>query len=103
MQKETYYISVAEGILRKETYGENYEFEIQATEQEAEALMEQLDMLQTDDEKSHFKAMVPYKSNETDSVNQEFKQDMKDVYRTIYELGTPETKQHIERMNIVQV
>ncbi|ANE47770.1 hypothetical protein SY83_17440 [Paenibacillus swuensis] len=103
MEKETYYISVAEAFVRKETYGENYEFVIRATEEEAESLMEHMNTLQTDDEKSHFKAMIPYKSNETDSTNLEFKDDMKTLYRKIHELGTEETKQHIESMNIVQV
>lgn len=97
---QTLYVSVSNKSLDAEA-SMNEQLEVRGTEEELEQLRHMLVQLQRDDEVTHLRAPIPYKSADHDQATDQFNEDMLKLYRSIYDLGTHKTKHHIQDMNIL--
>jgi hypothetical protein len=77
-----------------------YELEIDATEEEAAQLADLFGQLEDADEKTSFRNHIPAIPYHHDSENDQYDALFIEIYRTIHELGTDETKRHIDSMNL---
>lgn len=102
MEKKTYYIAVGSGeILEAEHVVGNYEFEIEATEEEIVQLENLFEDLNEDTQATMYRAHIPYRLYHHDNDNDWYDLHLVEIYRKLHELGTEETKQHIESMGIM--
>ncbi|MCP1311840.1 hypothetical protein [Paenibacillus tyrfis] len=96
MEKKTYYIAVGSGeVLEPEDVTGNFEFEIRATEEEVDKLQEKFEELAIHEEDTAVRAAIPYRQNHSDEEN------LTEIYQMLHELGTPDTRRHIEAMNVL--
>ena len=101
-EKKTYYVSVQAGTVLEDKEAAAFEFEIRATEKELNKLrlaFEEVDDAATD---TFFRSGVPGVPYHYDKENDVYDDALVRVYRMIYDLGTPETKKHIENMGVLQ-
>jgi hypothetical protein len=101
LNKKTYYIAVASGQISQVRSASSYEFEIQATDDEVRFLRELFDEAYSEDIKSFFRAHVPYEQYHHDPQNDAYDSRIYQVYKYLHDFGSPETKQHIESMGIL--
>lgn len=111
LDKKKYYIAVGSGQILEDKEISSFELEIEATEDEVNQLQE-LFQLENMEEAPIFlaphsakdilnigaAAWEPYKETE---VHEEYDHHLAAIYRLLHQLGTPETKKHIESMNIL--
>ncbi|MCP3775084.1 hypothetical protein NLX71_17565 [Paenibacillus sp. MZ04-78.2] len=99
MEKKTYYIAVGSGEKQEpEEATGNFEFEIQATEEEVDKLQDMFEELALNEENTAVRATMPYREYRSDKENDEH---LTGIYRMLHELGTPDTRRHIEAMNVL--
>ncbi|WP_284640845.1 hypothetical protein [Paenibacillus silviterrae] len=102
MDKKTYYIAVGSGeILEPEDMIGNYEFEIEATEEEIDQLQELFEEASEAQQATAFRSHIPYREYHRDKENDIYDFNLTAIYRKLHELGTPETRKHIESMNVL--
>jgi len=102
LEKKTYYISVGAGeILEPEDVTGNFEFEISATEEEVDKLQELFEDKEIDEEDTAVRALTPYREYHNDPENDAYDWTLVEIYKMLHELGTPDTRKHIETMNIL--
>ncbi len=102
MDKRTYYVSVqAESVMEQQS-DSAYEFEILASEEDVASLQGMFEALDDLDRESALRSHIPYVQYHDDAENDRYDDQLKAIYRKIHELGTPETKKHIESMGILQ-
>jgi hypothetical protein len=105
MDRMNYWVSVGNHEIVPQGKGSNHEFEIAANEQELDLLRELFDETDQIDNSLLFKrASTPFEV--FTPAGQEVKtlpydRKLIDIYRTIYNLGLPKTKEHIKGMNIL--
>lgn len=110
MEKKPFYITLQTGLTTAELRDDNefeagadFDFEIRATEQEAEQLQ---DLLMEGDKKdfaSYIHSHIPYPSDKPEKDNDDYDRILRDVYQRIYELGTAETRANIEQMGVLKI
>lgn len=102
-RRETYYVSVGGGQILRDSTAAAYELEITANEEELYRLQELFEELASMEEAEvwHF-VRHPYESASTDRLSMESGGLTEQIYRTIYELGTPQTRAFIEQAGILQ-
>ncbi|MFB6367491.1 hypothetical protein ACFCP7_26285 [Paenibacillus elgii] len=99
MEKKTYYIAVGSGEVQEpEEATGNFEFEIQATEEEVDKLQDMFEELAMNEEDTAMRATIPYREYRPDK---ESDGNLTEIYRMLHELGTPDTRRHIEAMNVL--
>lgn len=98
--KQTLYVSVSNKSLDAEA-SMNEQLEVRGTEEELGELRHLLEKLQRDDEETHFRAPIPFKSADHDKATDQFNEDLIKLYQIVYALGTDKTKTHIQNMNIL--
>lgn len=101
MEKKTYYVSVQAGSVLENEGDASYEFEIVASEQEVEDLMERFGMLSDADNSSAFRAHLPGVPYHQDSEHDGYDYTLTQIYRRLYDLGTEETKDTIANMRSI--
>ena len=100
MEKRKYYVKVGSGeVLPDKTLSE-WEFEIDATPQEARQLEGLFDMTDNESFTNFFKAHVPLREY-YEEENIPYDKKLQQVYQLLYDLGTEETKEHIRSMGIL--
>lgn len=100
--KKTFYIAVGSGeILEPSNMLGNFEFEIRATEEERDQLEELFEESMEAQEDTGIRAHIPFREYHNDKENDAADYYLKQIYRKLHELGTPETRSHIESMNIL--
>ncbi|UUZ83371.1 hypothetical protein LJK88_05590 [Paenibacillus sp. P26] len=104
--KKTYFVSVGSGTLEDrqmmaDEANHEYEFKIEATDEEIKEVQRPLDMQKADEHKSFARTPIPYKSADHDEAMDTYNDLMLRLYTAIYRLGTPEAKRHIEKMRIL--
>jgi hypothetical protein len=100
MEKKRYYVTVGSGeILPDKTLSE-WEFEIDATPEEARQLEEIFENADDASMYNFWKAHVPFQE-ETEDDTETYNSSLKHIYEKIYELGTKTTKEHIRSMRIL--
>ncbi|MBB3109862.1 hypothetical protein FHS18_001925 [Paenibacillus phyllosphaerae] len=99
--RKTYYVSVQAGSVLEDPTAASFELEIRANEEEIDQLQELFDDIATEDESEfiHFHKH-PYGSKDTDHLSDGVDNLLVDVYKLLYELGTPETRVHIAKMGL---
>ncbi|MEK3884465.1 hypothetical protein [Paenibacillus sp. PL2-23] len=98
--KQTLYVSVSNKSLNTEP-SMNEQLEVHGTEEELQRLRQLLEKVERDDETTHLRAPIPYKSADHDEATDQFNEDLIRLYHAIFALGTDKTKAHIREMNIL--
>ncbi|TLS39035.1 hypothetical protein [Pseudalkalibacillus caeni] len=101
MDKKRYYIAVGSGEILEDKTASSFEFEIEATEEDIIRLRELFDEADRDSRFSLYRAHVPGIGYHEDKNNDDYDRHIKEVYGMLHELGTPETKSHIDSMDIL--
>ncbi|UJF33861.1 hypothetical protein [Paenibacillus hexagrammi] len=102
MEKKKYYVSVQSGKIMENQGDAAYELEIVATEDEIDRLDELFEELENFDQATAVQTAsaltIAYHHDET---NDGYDYYLRQTYSLINELGTEETKRHIQKMNIL--
>lgn len=101
MEKKTYYVSVQAGTALENQGGAAFEFEIEATPQEIDALQQLFEELDDAANDTFVRGMIPGIPYHQDPENQFYDDALQNVYRLLHELGKPETRAHIEQMGVL--
>ena len=101
MEKSTYYVSVQSRSVLAEQGASPYEWEIQASPVEAGQLQSELELLQEKEEEAFLGYVFPWPDDPEARVNAGFQSSLDRVYRTIYDLGTAETRTQMEQFRLV--
>jgi hypothetical protein len=101
MEKKPYYVSVQAGTVLDNIEDAAFEFEILATPEDVDRLGEMFEATMEADHDAFWRAHTPAMPTHHDDENDAYDESLKMIYSTIYELGTPETKQHIESMHVL--
>jgi acetate kinase len=101
MERKTFYITVGSGEIHEDKGASSFEFEIDATEEEAEQLSELFETANSASHHSFWRAHTPYIQYHHDAENDEYDNSLKAIYQKIHELGKPATREHIESMGII--
>ncbi|MBW7458068.1 hypothetical protein ACFOLF_05595 [Paenibacillus sepulcri] len=100
MLPQTYYVSITSGTIETELTGTD-QLTVQASEDELAQLQHKLDKEKYTDDITSLRAIIPFKSADHDKSEEQFSEDIRDLYAYIYQIGTLETKKHIESMKIL--
>ncbi|MGF9963686.1 hydrolase [Bacillus rhizoplanae] len=101
MDKNTYYVSVANGEISQVKTANTYSFAIQATDEEILRLRECFDNAYREDLGTFVRSHVPFVEYHHDSNNDRYDEQLQEAYRMIYELGDHEAKELIAQMGII--
>ncbi|MGE5704631.1 MAG: hypothetical protein ACM32O_19045 [Clostridia bacterium] len=101
MAKKRYYVSVQSGTIMENQGDASYELEIDATPEEKYVLDQLLQDKAVNDFESFVTVHIPAIPYHNDEANDDYDRCLQQIYRKIHELGTDETKRHIETMNIL--
>jgi hypothetical protein len=107
MEKKTYYVTIHSGGMTGEIKehvdlnDSNYDFEIMATPEEIHRLESLFEQAHKEDSQTFLDAHIPWIAHDKFGNSDAFDQKLKRIYQTIYELGTPETKQKMEQTGVV--
>jgi hypothetical protein len=101
MEKTKYYVSVQAQSILSEQGAAAYELVILATDREVAQLQELFDNEEEAENATFFRGMAPGIPYHIDNENDVYDYYLIEIYKKIYELGTPETRSHIEGMNIL--
>jgi hypothetical protein len=103
MNKKTYYVSVQAGDILDDPHAAAFEFEIEATDIQVALLQDMMDVWSQADSHS-VSSMFGYMSDKkpAEARVEEYDEGLLRIYQFIHEMGTPETKKHIESMNVLQ-
>ncbi|QQK79463.1 hypothetical protein HUG20_05865 [Salicibibacter cibi] len=105
MTKRTYYVNLNPTSMEDITTSkindhELIEYEIEATEEEITDLQQLLlDVQKHDMELADLFSFRHFNEHFTTDDSERFQHGINQVYRTIYELGTPETKEKMDSMD----
>jgi hypothetical protein len=100
MEKKRYFVSVQAGTVMENKGDAAYEFEIEASADEVEALRKLFEQRDSYDIDSFWRSHIPAIPYHLDMENDHYDKCMGDIYAWIQKLGTEETKQHIASMNL---
>ncbi|MCC3377136.1 hypothetical protein [Cohnella sp. REN36] len=95
MEKKRYFISVQARTIMLNQGDAAYELEIQATDDEVDKLNELFESLEEFDQSTYFRAHYPGIPYHHDKANDGYDYFLREIYNTLYDLGTDETRQHI--------
>ena len=102
MAKRKYYVSVQAKTVTEHAGDTAYELEIEATPQEVHQLHELFESESETDFYNYVRMHDPEILEEELISNAWIDQYLTAVYRKIHQFGTPETRKHIESMNVLQ-
>lgn len=97
MDKKTYYVSVQAGTVLDNREDAAYEFEIRATDEEVDDLIESFELMSDLDNGTAARSLQ-VKDYSVDQAGDNYDIALTQIYRKLYELGTEETKQTIAAM-----
>lgn len=101
MEKTKYYVSVQARSILADQGAAAYELVILASDREAEQLQELFDNELNAEDSTFIRAVIPGVPYHMDDENDAYDYYLIEIYKKIYELGTDETRSHIEKMNIL--
>ncbi|MGG4147298.1 hypothetical protein ABEW34_29700 [Paenibacillus algorifonticola] len=100
MEKQKYYVSVQSKTIMTTQGDASYEFEIEATLKELQELLYLFDQMEDFDNESMLRNSIPGIPYHHDLENDGYDYYLREIYNTIRHLGTVETKEHIQSMNL---
>lgn len=101
MDRAIYYVSVQAGTMLREQGAAAYEFVIEATPEEADRLGALFEEKEDADDGTYIRAHLPAYPQHIDGDSDEYDGALLRIYRTLYELGTPETRAQIREMRVL--
>lgn len=101
MEKKTYYVAVGPGEILEDPEALNYEFVIQADDDEFDKLQELFEDTATAELRTAGPSLIPFQGNDF-IENNIYDEQLKDIYRMLHQLGTAKTRKHIESMHILE-
>ncbi|MBP1157200.1 MULTISPECIES: hypothetical protein [unclassified Paenibacillus] len=101
MNKSKYYVSVQAATILENQGDAAYEFEIEATPEEILKLEELFEERLDIEDDNYIRAHIPGVPYHHDAPNDQYELSLHDIYSLVYDLGTAETKKHIESMQIL--
>ncbi|MNI30242.1 hypothetical protein D3C73_840830 [compost metagenome] len=101
MDKKTYYITVASGEMLQSPEASNYDFEIQATEEDIDRLTDLFEEVEDSVQSSYVGSWIPWKTYYHEDASEAYDYYLREVYKMLHELGNEQTRKHIELMNII--
>ncbi|WP_409345818.1 hypothetical protein [Paenibacillus sp. MBLB4367] len=101
MDKTTYYVSVGSGQILQDESAAAFEFEIQATDDELNKLQELFEETAEAEISTARRGVTPYLEYSFDKENDLYDYNLREIYRMLHDLGTPETREHIESMHVL--
>jgi len=101
MSKQKYYVSVQAKTILPNQGDAAYELEIEAEPEDIRELMELFEEMESFDNSSYFRNMIPGIPYHHDLENDGYDYYLQQVYQKLHELGTDKTKNHILAMNIL--
>ncbi|MDB5053897.1 MAG: hypothetical protein JWM44_1947 [Bacilli bacterium] len=99
MDRKKYYVSVQSRTIMENQGDAAYELEIIATPEDVEKLVKLFEALEDTDESSYFKGYILQYHH--DEFNDDYDSYLNQIYQTLYNVGTEETKAHISSMGII--
>jgi hypothetical protein len=112
VEKQTYYIAVGPGLIMEDKEASAFDFEIKATPEELDQLQELFQMENFEEAPVYLHARSPkdllnigaaaFKPYKESEAHEEYDHHLAAIYGLLHKLGTPETKQHIESMHILE-
>lgn len=96
MDKKRYYVSVQAGTIMEKQGDSAYEFEIDASEADVQLLREWFEQRASYEFDSFEQVLVVAIPYHLDTANDQYDECMRAIYSKIYQLGTEETKKHIQ-------
>lgn len=82
-------------------YENNAHFRIEATEDDIRLLRAKMDNMKSADMRAFFRSHVPILSYHKDQSNADYDQGLTEAFQMVHELGTHDTRSHIEEMGIL--
>jgi hypothetical protein len=102
MDKKTYFVAVGSSeILEPQDATGNFEFEIWASEEELDQLQELFEESEEAHDSTFIRAHIPFRLYHNDKENDASDYYLTQIYSKLHELGSAETKTHIESMNVL--
>jgi hypothetical protein len=101
MDKKIYYVTVQSGEIMDDPTAFNYDFVIEASEDEYDQLKELFEDTADAELATYTHSFVLSLSTYYNEENTTYDNSLQLIYKKLYELGTLETKQHIETINIL--
>lgn len=98
--KTSYFVSVHHGLIQ-EVRNDSNEFEVLVTQDELTVLQDLLKDLEREDDYAFRRAVVPFKSADHDEAAGQFDEGIIRLYRYLHHVGTPETQQTIEQLDVL--
>ncbi|WP_338551346.1 hypothetical protein [Paenibacillus sp. KS-LC4] len=100
MEKQKYYVSVQSKTIMTRQGDASYEFEIEANSEELQRLLYLFEEMENFDNESLLRNSIPGIPYHHDLENDGYDYYLKEIYNSIQHLGTAETKEHIQSMNL---
>jgi hypothetical protein len=101
MNKNTYYVNVSAGEIYRDKTVDEWEYEIQATENEIAGLRSLFDRANSISNDSFGRSLLPFVPYHKDTVNDQYDDTLSSIYQMIHDLGDDDAKEHIESMGIL--
>jgi hypothetical protein len=101
MDKKTYYVTVQSGEIMDDPTAFSYDFVIYADEQELDQLQEMFENTQDAEQMTYNRTWIPSPIDQFHEENSIYDESLLEIYKKLHSLGSTETKQHIETMNIL--
>lgn len=101
MEKQTYYVSIADGEISKVKSANTYSFEIQASDTEIVQLRQYFDEAYRADLKTFVRSHIPFLEYHHDPQNHEYDDRLQKAYQMIYSLSNQETQEIIAQLGII--
>lgn len=101
MEKKKLYVTVETGEILEDQTAATYQFVIEANEQERRKLEELFEIAHDAEMNTILPAMTLAVAYHDDPENHEYDGALMNIYKELHQLGTEETRQHIESMNIL--
>ncbi|GIP22461.1 hypothetical protein [Paenibacillus sp. J22TS3] len=99
--KKTFYVSVQGRSVLEDPKAASYEWVIEAEPEEAEELRRRLSSVQEAEEDSFMSYVYPWPDSPEGRVNAAYSDSLNRVYREIYRLGSPATRNQMEQGRLV--
>ncbi|WP_085991499.1 hydrolase [Oceanobacillus senegalensis] len=101
MEKQKYYINVANGEISHRKHDNNDYLVINATNGEISYLRRKLESMHEASFSSFIRAHIPIVEYHNDSANDAYDDNLLEVYQMLYDLGNKQTREHIKSMGIL--
>jgi hypothetical protein len=98
MEKQPYYIQIANGEIQSKSDVSPWDFRIFANEKEIHDLRELFNSMNGADSGTFWRAHVPYVPYHLDADNDQYDNRIMEVYEKLYELGDEDARSHIKKM-----